>query len=114
MAVPRWAVAVAIVALAFGLGYAVRRLAQDDGAGTEAPGEQVGRLGVTFRQAASVPFDITPRELLRRFKGRPHAVRRYRARELRCFVYVVSDRPETAWRFCFRDGRLTSSSTSPL
>jgi hypothetical protein len=103
------------VALAFGLGYGIRRLAEDDdGGGTGARSEQVSRFGVTFRQAASVPFDITSRQLLRRFEGKPHATRRHRARDLTCFVYVVSDRPATGWRFCFRDGRLASSSTSPL
>jgi len=95
------------VALAFGIGYGVRRLVDDEESGDTAP------VGVTFRQAASVRLGTTPQQLLRRFGGRPHAVRRDRERNLRCFVYLVSDRPETAWSFCFRDNRLHSSATSP-
>ena len=110
----RWALALLIVAVAFGLGYGIRRLADDGGGNpSELPAGSVERVGVTFRQAAAVPFDTTPKRLLRRFSGKPYAIRRRPKRDLECYVYVVSDRPDTAWSFCFRDGRLRSSSTSP-
>jgi hypothetical protein len=102
----RWPVLLLVVALAFGLGYGIRRLADDD-AGGPAPGP----TGITFRQASSVELGATSAEVLRRFRGRPHLART--ERDLRCLVYVVSDRPGTAWRFCFRNGRLRVSATSP-
>jgi hypothetical protein len=107
-AIPRWAVATLIVALAFGVGYGIRRVVEEEG-----PSQETGRVGVTFRQAASVPLDTTPDQLLRRFRGTPYETRRDAKRDTRCFVFVVSDRPEAAWSFCFRKGKLQSSSTSP-
>jgi hypothetical protein len=105
--IPRWLVALLVVALAFGLGYGIRRLAEDDGGAEAVP------AGVTFRQASSVKLGTTPAEVLRRFRGTPHVVRNRPEGNLRCLVYVVSDRPDTAWSFCFRSGRLRSSATSP-
>jgi hypothetical protein len=102
----RWPSILLVVALAFGLGYGIRRLADDDEA-TPAPRP----TGITFRQASSVELGATPAEVLRRFRGRPHLARR--ERDLRCLVYLVSDRPGTAWSFCFRDGRLRVSATRP-
>ena len=93
--------------LAFGLGYGVRRLLDDE------EGDRAVPVGVTFRQAASVRLGTTPEQLLRRFAGRPHAVGATASATCRCFVYLVSDRPETAWSFCFRNNRLHSSATSP-
>ena len=100
-----------MVALAFGLGYGIRRL-MEDGPETDRPRDGA-RAGVTFRQAASVPLGTTPEALLRRFGGRRHRVRHEPGRRLRCFVYPLADRPETSWSFCFRNGKLHTSSTSP-
>lgn len=106
-----WSVAVLAVVLAFGLGYGVRRLAEDDEQAGQR-GERSAPAGLTFRQAASVPFDMTRRRLLRRFAGRQRTTVRARGRT--CFLYPLADRAETAWRFCFEGGRLSSSSTAPL
>ena len=104
---PRWLLALLVVALAFGLGYGVRRLVDDE------ESDANGTAGLAFRQAASVRLGTTPEQLLRLLDQEPHAVRRDEERNLRCLVYPVSDRPETTWSFCFRGGRLSSSATSP-
>lgn len=111
-----WVAGVLIVALAFGLGYGIRHLAEDDPSGPDAEPsvEEIGRVGVTYHEAASVPIDTTRSELLRRFRGKPYATRADPRHDLECYVYVVSDRLETGWSFCFRKHRLRSSSTSPL
>ena len=110
-AIPRWLIATLVVALAFGLGYGIRRVVEDD---AETNRDRDSRpVGVTFRQAAAVPLGTTSEALVRRFGGRPHLVRHERGRNLRCFVYPLSDRRETAWSFCFRNDRLYTSSTSP-
>ena len=110
-AIPRWLIATIVVVLAFGLGYGIRRLAEDDA--ERDRGRDGSPVGVTFRQAASVRLGTTPEALLRRFSGRRHRVRHEPGRRLRCFVYPLADRPDTSWSFCFRNHRLHTSSTSP-
>jgi hypothetical protein len=115
---PRWLAAVLIVALAFGIGYGVRKLAQGDtgggggggGGSATSPAAVAARIGIPRAAARAVPTGTALPQVVARFPGKRYVTARDPRTRLPCVVYLLADQPGTAWQFCFQKGKLSLSS----
>jgi hypothetical protein len=99
----RWpALAVVIVAAAFGVGYGGRLLL--DG------GDDKGITEVTLVQVRGVPLGISHQQLSQRLGGAlPVTTRTRPSGRERCLFYAIASHPNDAWAFCFRQDKLVVS-----
>lgn len=100
----RWWLAIPIVALAFGAGFAGRKLIDDEPAG--------GVAGITVAEGDSVPLGVSQPELIDRLGGEEPQFTRERGEgeaAAACLYYGVSEPADSVWEFCFRQGELIRS-----
>jgi hypothetical protein len=103
---PGWALALLVIALAFGAGYGGYRLFKDDGKGSSG---KVVIDGITFAQARGVMLGTAEPVVLARVRGIPHVSKTVNGTT--CFYYLLKDQPGNSWGFCFRHGRLSTTGT---
>jgi ribosomal protein L40E len=100
-----WALAVAIVVLAFAAGYTGRQLLSNDS------GDKGSSAEITAEQAGAIPLGISRPELVDRLDTDPTVVQPVGRGQI-CLFYPLADHPDSAWAFCFARGKLTSSSSA--
>jgi hypothetical protein len=102
----RWwplVLAAAIVTLAFAAGYGGRQLLSTDD-NDERSSSEIGA-----EQAGAVPLGISRPQLVSRLDIRPTVTRNVEGGRT-CLFYPLRNQPESAWAFCFAQGKLTTSS----
>ena len=98
-----WWAAIPVVALAFGLGYGVTELVQDD---EFAPGS------ISAETGSDIEIGITRAEFDERVAGEDPTGTRSLGNggdEAICLYYPVAGEEESVWQFCFRKDELVTS-----
>jgi hypothetical protein len=96
-----WWAAIPIVALAFGLGYGVTELVQDDDSDSGS---------ISFETGRAIEIGVSRDEFDERVPEEPLLVetRSTGNAEAECLYYAIADE-QRAWEFCFQDDRLATS-----